>query len=310
MPVGPAASHSVEATLPGPHTGPCHPEAQAHRTGPQTVLRGPKDLVAGTYKPGRGSGHGPGNSDAAEGGTGGGPGTGHGTRKWRPPPARATEFAASRQRLHEVRLRGLACSGVMEARVARPGSARAGPACGPPDLGRFVELTGGASARAVRVKVKPRAGRDSGPSRGFPLFQPRVHPPLEPARGTRRRRASSRCGRAGDSADGGTRTGCVSIVPGACPWQPPLPGPMPRFAGEREKSGCAWAGHAHSAIPCSPRRRTLGRRYREFIRPSRAEASARVDACRRGRVRARCRPRTRPACWPQPFPDHDTRTRG
>ena len=35
-----------------------------------------------------------------------------------------------------------------------------------------------ASADSACVQVKPRAGRDSGPSRGFPLFQPRVHPPL------------------------------------------------------------------------------------------------------------------------------------
>ena len=36
-----------------------------------------------------------------------------------------------------------------------------------------------ASAGMERVQVKPRAGRDSGPSRGFPLFQRRVHPLLE-----------------------------------------------------------------------------------------------------------------------------------
>ena len=34
----------------------CHPEAQAHRTGPQHIPRGPKDLAADTYQPGRGSG--------------------------------------------------------------------------------------------------------------------------------------------------------------------------------------------------------------------------------------------------------------
>ncbi|CAA9376862.1 MAG: hypothetical protein AVDCRST_MAG89-5071, partial [uncultured Gemmatimonadetes bacterium] len=30
------------------------------------------------------------------------------------------------------------------------------------------------------VQVKPRTGRASGPCRGFPLFQPRVYPPLVP----------------------------------------------------------------------------------------------------------------------------------
>ena len=37
---------------------------------------------------------------------------------------------------------------------------------------------GVASAGAVRVQVKPRGGRDSGPSRGFPLSERRVHPLL------------------------------------------------------------------------------------------------------------------------------------
>ncbi|CAA9371476.1 MAG: hypothetical protein AVDCRST_MAG89-4632 [uncultured Gemmatimonadetes bacterium] len=31
-------------------------------------------------------------------------------------------------------------------------------------------------AGVVCVQVKPRAGRDSGPSRGFPLSERRVHP--------------------------------------------------------------------------------------------------------------------------------------
>ena len=40
-----------------------------------------------------------------------------------------------------------------------------------------------ASAGGVHMQVKPRAGRDSGPSRGFPLVQPRVYPLLDPAHG-------------------------------------------------------------------------------------------------------------------------------
>jgi hypothetical protein len=37
--------------------GACHPEPQAHRTGPYSTLRGAKDLAADTLKPERGSGH-------------------------------------------------------------------------------------------------------------------------------------------------------------------------------------------------------------------------------------------------------------
>ncbi|CAA9375832.1 MAG: hypothetical protein AVDCRST_MAG89-4993 [uncultured Gemmatimonadetes bacterium] len=36
-----------------------------------------------------------------------------------------------------------------------------------------------AAAGEVNVQVKPRAGRDSGPSRGFPLSQRRVHPLMD-----------------------------------------------------------------------------------------------------------------------------------
>jgi hypothetical protein len=35
----------------------CHPEAKPRRTRPLTMPRGPKDLIADTYQPGRGSGH-------------------------------------------------------------------------------------------------------------------------------------------------------------------------------------------------------------------------------------------------------------
>jgi hypothetical protein len=133
-------------------------------------------------------------------------------------------------------------------------------------------MTNRASAGAARVQVRPRAGRDSGPSRGFPLSQRRVHPlppsrgsafpaaglpaPAEPGLRSKRRAPGMMCPGPSTGARPGCPEGlgCGSTGSGECLGCPhPRPLSRKRERGEFDR---APAGAAHAVIPTERLRRT------------------------------------------------------
>ena len=173
----------------------CHPEPQAHRASPYIVPGGAKDLAADTYKPGRGSGH---------------PCSGRDVGAFLHGPAHAP--AALSPGPSPASGRGENSIQVRRGADACPWEP---PPPGPhPPLRRGGGDQNCAPAGVEHVRVKPRAGRDSGPSRGFPLFQPRVYPPLvtglAPRRGPRLRAAAAPRAEMRPRLDPTARTGSAS----------------------------------------------------------------------------------------------------
>jgi hypothetical protein len=232
----------------------CHPEAQARGTGPRYRPRGPKDPAAETYQLGRGSGH---------------RRRGLGCRGALTRPRLCSSTLSHKQRgrggTHQAWacIRRVGCgvgepSWRLEMRPCIPRLPSPRPLSRKRERGEFDRAPAGVEC----VLVKPRAGRDSGPSRGFPLSQRQVHPP---------------------SGGFGIGERCRAL---ACTW--PRLDPSPR-------DGCA---ACECGAPGAQDDRSLRLNCLHATEPSVYPLSHAVcgrgwHACQRGRVRAPAEPRPR-----------------